>query len=74
MMAANSSLRALSNSRKLNRMAERLASDMSRQAGNATVAESITARASATLPNTTSPVTAPVAGFVTGASRPPTPG
>ena len=46
---------------------DRLANDVSRQAGNATAAASITARASSTPPNTTSPVTVPIAGLVTGA-------
>ncbi len=67
MILASSPLRALSRSRKANSTAERLANDVSRQAGNAAVAASITARPSSALPNTTSPVTAPVAGLVTGA-------
>ncbi|KMO83866.1 hypothetical protein MCHLDSM_00002 [Mycolicibacterium chlorophenolicum] len=45
----------------------RLASEVSRQAGNAAAAASITWRASATDANATCPVTTPVAGFVTGA-------
>ncbi len=45
----------------------RLASEVSRQAGNAAAAASITARASSTLARATSPVTSPVAGLVTGA-------
>jgi hypothetical protein len=44
-----------------------LASEVSRQAGNAAAAASITARASSTLPSETWPVTSPVAGLVTGA-------
>src|SRR4029079_16139381 len=66
MIWANSCLRSLSSSRNLNRIAVRLASEVSRHAGNAAAAASITARASATLPNTTSPVTCPESGFVTG--------
>ena len=46
----------------------RLASEVSRQAGNAAAAASITARASSTLASATWPVTSPVAGFVTGRS------
>ena len=45
----------------------RLASEVSRHAGNAAAAASITARASSTLASATCPVTSPVAGFVTGA-------
>ena len=45
----------------------RLASEVSRHAGNAAAAASITARASSTLARATSPVTSPVAGLVTGA-------
>ncbi len=45
----------------------RLASEVSRHAGNAASAASITARASSTLARATAPVTSPVAGFVTGA-------
>ena len=67
MILASSPLRALSSSRKANNAADRLANDVSRQAGNATAAASITARASSTPPNTTSPVTVPIAGLVTGA-------
>ena len=40
---------------------------LSRQAGNAAVAASMTARASSALPRATRAVTSPVAGFVTGA-------
>ena len=53
--------------------ASRLASDVSRHAGNAAAAASITARASSTFANATSPVTFPVAGLVTGAGAPPVP-
>ena len=45
----------------------RLASEVSRQPGNAAAAASITARASSTVASATSPVTSPVAGLVTGA-------
>ena len=45
----------------------RLASEVSRHAGNAAAAASMTARASSTLPRATLAVTSPVAGFVTGA-------
>ena len=74
MILASSPLRALSNSRKLNKIALRLASEVSRHAGNAATAASITARASSTPANATSPVTSPVAGFVTGDVVPPVPG
>src|SRR6185312_11582132 len=67
MILASSPLCALSSSRKANNAADRLANDVSRQAGNATAAASITARASSTPPNTTSPVTVPIAGLVIGA-------
>ena len=67
MISASSPLRALSSSRKLNRIWVRLASEVSRHAGNAAAAASITARASSTLPRATWPVTSPVAGLVTGA-------
>ena len=70
MISASSPLRALSSSRKLNRIAVRLASEVSRHAGNAAAAASITARASSTLASATCPVTSPVAGFVTGAVAP----
>ena len=52
----------------------RLASEVSRHAGNAAAAASITARASSTLASATCPVTSPVAGLVTGAVVPPCPG
>ncbi len=71
---ASSPLRALSSSRKLNMIAVRLVSEVSRQAGNAAAAASMTARASSTLPSATSPVTSPVAGLVTAAVLPPVPG
>ncbi|KAF0958343.1 hypothetical protein MLGJGCBP_08598 [Rhodococcus sp. T7] len=48
----------------------RLAREVSRHPGNAAAAESMTARASSTLANATSPVTAPVAGLVTRAVFP----
>src|SRR6478736_1120944 len=73
MIAASSSLRALSNSRKANSTWVRLVSEVSRQAGNAAAAASITTRASSTLASATSPVTAPVAGLVTGAVAPEAP-
>src|SRR6185312_13236064 len=66
MIAASSSLRALSSSRNANRICVRLASDVSRHAGQAAAATSITARASSTFASATSPVTAPLAGLVTG--------
>ena len=66
MISASSPLRAFSSSRKANRIWVRLASEVSRQAGNAAAAASITARASSTLASATSPVTSPVAGLVTG--------
>ncbi len=74
MISASSPLRALSSSRNLNRIAVRLASEVSRHAGNAAAAASITARASSTLASATWPVTSPVAGFVTGAVVPLLPG
>ena len=67
MISASSPLRSLSSSRNLNSTWVRLASEVSRHAGNAAAAASITARASSTLPSATSPVTSPVAGLVTGA-------
>src|SRR5215218_4709590 len=67
MISANSCLRALSSSRKLNRICVRLANDVSRQSGNAAAAASMTVRASSTVARVTSPVTTPVAGLVTGA-------
>ncbi len=57
MISASSPLRALSSSRKANSIGVRLASEVSRQAGNAAAAASMTARASATLASATSPVT-----------------
>jgi hypothetical protein len=66
MISASSPLRELSNSRNANKICVRLAIDVSRHAGNAAAAASITARASSTLASATSPVTAPVAGLVTG--------
>src|SRR5690606_5510258 len=48
----------------------RFARDASRHAGNAARAEPTTADTSAALASGTSPVTCPVAGFVTGAERP----
>src|SRR6478609_3045955 len=63
-------LAGVSNSRKLNRIAPRLASEVSRHAGNAATAASITARASSTVASATCPVTLPVAGFVTGCVLP----
>lgn len=45
----------------------RLASELSRQAGNAAAAASMTFCASSTLASATWPVVSPVAGFVTGA-------
>ena len=74
MILANSGLRAFNSSRNLNWIALRLASEVSRHAGNAAAAASITARASATLASATSPVTAPVAGLVTAAVAPLAPG
>ena len=74
MISASSPLREFSSSRKLNRIWVRLASEVSRQAGNAAAAASITARASSTLPRASSPVTSPVAGLVTGAVLPLAPG
>ena len=73
MISASSCLRALSSSRKLNRIAVRLANDVSRHAGKAAAAESITARASSTVANATVPVTTPVAGLVTDPERVPVP-
>ena len=73
MIAASSSLRALSSSRNANRIWVRLVSEVSRQAGNAAAAASITTRASSTLASATSPVTAPVAGLVTGEVAPEAP-
>ena len=57
-------------SRKWNSTAVRLASEVSRQSGNAAAAASMTARASSTLASATCPLTSPVAGFVTGAVPP----
>src|SRR3954466_10110572 len=74
MILANSGLRAFNSSRKLNRIALRLASEVSRHTGNASAAASITAWASATVASATSPVTAPVAGLVTAAVAPLAPG
>ena len=54
MISASSPLRALSSSRNANRIWVRLASEVSRHAGNAAAAASITARASSTLPSATS--------------------
>ena len=51
----------------------RLANEVSRHAGKAAAAESITARASSTVANATVPVTAPVAGLVTEPVRVPVP-
>lgn len=70
MIAANSCLRALSSSRNANRICVRLAIEVSRHAGNAAAAASITVRASSVLASATSAVTAPVAGLVTGADVP----
>ena len=53
MISASSPLRSLSSSRNLNRIAVRLASEVSRHAGNAAAAASITARASSTLARAT---------------------
>src|SRR6476646_11359616 len=64
---ASSPLRSLSSSRNANRIWVRLASEVSRQPGNAAAAASITARASSAVARATSPVTSPVAGLVTGA-------
>ena len=69
MISASSPFLALSSSRKVNSTAVRLASEVSRHAGNAAAAESMTARASSTVANATCPVTSPVAGLVTGAVR-----
>ena len=69
MIAASSSLRALSSSRNANRIVVRLAIEVSRQAGKAARAASMTARASATSASATCPVTWPVAGLVTAAVR-----
>src|SRR5882757_6485106 len=65
--AANSGLRALRSSRNANMICVRLATEVSRHAGNAAAAVSMTCFASSTLASATSAVTAPVAGFVTGA-------
>src|SRR3984893_10149248 len=51
-----------------------LVSEVSRHAGKAAAAASITARGSSTLPRATSPVTSPVAGLVTGDVLPLVPG
>src|SRR6185503_8853414 len=67
---ATSSLRPFKISRNLNNTCERFANEVSRHAGNAATAASITVCASATLANATSPVTWPDAGFVTGADKP----
>lgn len=66
-------MRALSSSRKLKSTWVRLASEASRQAGNAAAAASMTAWASDTEASATWPVTWPVAGFVTGAVAPEVP-
>src|SRR5690606_16375830 len=70
MIAASSSLRELSSSRKAKSTSVRFARDASRHAGNAARAEAMTAETSSALARGTSPVTWPVAGFVTGAERP----
>src|SRR6195952_1838423 len=70
MISASSPLRALSNSRKANRICVRRASEMSRQGGHALAAAAITASASSREARATLLVTCPVAGSKTSAVRP----
>ena len=70
-MAASSPLREFSSSRKAKRTWVRRAMEVSRQAGNAALAAAMAASHSSSVAKATWPVIFPVAGFVTGAVRPP---
>ena len=73
MSSASSSARALSSSRKRNRIWVRRASDVSRQPGNAAFAAATAASTSAGAANASRAVIAPVAGSVTSENRTPVP-
>ena len=73
MIAASSSLRAFSSSRNANRIWVRLASEVSRQRGNAAAAAATTSFTSSSLASASWAVTSPVAGLVTSPNRPPDP-
>ncbi len=73
MISASSPARALSSSRNANRIRVRLASDVSRHAGNAAFAAAIAAADSSADASGSCAVTAPVAGFVTSEKRPEVP-
>ena len=69
MIAASSSFRALRSSRNANTIWVRLARLVSRHSREACSADSMIARASASVANETRPVTRPVAGLVTSPNR-----
>ena len=69
MISASSCLRALSSSRNANMMDVRLASEVSRQAGNASAAARMPARVCSADASATFPLVTPVAGLTTSAKR-----
>ena len=73
MIAASSFFRAFNSSRNANSTCVLLASDVSRQPGNAAAAAPTTAFTSSSLARASWADTSPVAGFVTSENRPPVP-
>ena len=73
MIAASSSFRAFSSSRKANRTWVRLARDVFRHVANAASAAATISSTSASLAIATCADTSPVAGLVTSPNRPPVP-
>ena len=69
MIAASSSLRAFSSSRKANRIWVRRASEVSRHVGNASRRPATTASTSVSEASASWAVTSPVAGLVTSENR-----